>query len=134
MASQPLSIASKRTMAKTTIEAGNEAENMACHYLVKKGLKTLCRNYRCRRGEIDAIMEDDKTIVFVEVRYRKHTQFGSGAESVTHTKQNKLIATALHYLQKHPKYNNRPSRFDVVSISHQSQQLEIDWIQDAFQG
>ena len=120
-------------MAKTAIETGHDAEDMACHYLLEQGLKTLCRNYRCPRGEIDAIMEDNNIIVFVEVRYRKHTRFGSGAETVTHAKQSKLIATALHYLQKHPKYSNRPSRFDVISISHHSQQAKIDWIQDAFQ-
>lgn len=79
------------------------------------------------------VMEENNTIVFVEVRYRKQTRFGSGAESVNHTKQGKLIATALHYLQKHPKYNNRPSRFDVVSITQQAAQAEIDWIKDAFQ-
>ncbi len=78
-------------------------------------------------------MEDGDIIVFVEVRYRKNTRFGSGAESITHAKQAKLIATALYYLQKHPKYHNRPTRFDVISITNQIQQNGIDWIKDAFQ-
>lgn len=120
-------------MPKTAIETGHDAENIACHYLTRQGLKILCRNFHCPRGEIDAVMKDGETLVFVEVRYRKHTRFGSGAESVTHTKQAKLIATALYYLQKHPKYSNRPCRFDVVSITQQPQQPDIDWIKDAFQ-
>ena len=120
-------------MLKTAIETGQQAEEMACHYLSEQGLKVLCRNFRSPRGELDVIMEDGDIIAFVEVRYRKQTRFGSGAESVNHTKQAKLIATALYYLQKHPKYNNRPTRFDVVSITQPMQQAGIDWIKDAFQ-
>lgn len=120
-------------MLKTAIETGQDAEAIACDYLHKQGLRTVCQNFHSRRGEIDAIMEDGETIVFVEVRYRKQIRFGSGAESVNHTKQTKLIATALYFLQKHPKYNNRPCRFDVVSITQQTKQAEIDWIKDAFQ-
>ncbi len=106
---------------------------MACHYLTKQGLKTVCRNFRSPRGELDVVMDDGTAIVFVEVRYRKQIRFGSGAESVNHTKQAKLIATALYFLQQHPKYHNRPTRFDVVSITQQTHQAEIDWIKDAFQ-
>lgn len=120
-------------MLKTAIETGQQAEELACHYLSKQGLKTLCRNFRSPRGELDVVMEDGETIVFVEVRYRKQNRFGSGAESVNHTKQAKLVATALYYLQQHPKYYNRPTRFDVVSITSQIQQPGIDWIKDAFQ-
>lgn len=120
-------------MVSTAIETGQQAEELACHYLSKQGLKTLCRNFRSPRGELDVVMQDGETIVFVEVRYRKQTRFGSGAETITHTKQAKLVATALYYLQLHPKYHNRPTRFDVVSMTKQVQQAEIDWIKDAFQ-
>lgn len=120
-------------MPKTALETGHAAEELACHYLSRQGLKTLCRNFHCRRGEIDVVMEEGKTIVFVEVRYRKHSRFGSAAESVTRAKQARLIAAALHYLQQYPKYTHRPTRFDVVSITRQSSQPEIDWIKDAFQ-
>lgn len=120
-------------MLKTAIDTGRDAEDMACHYLAGQGLKTLSRNFHGPRGELDAVMEDGTTIVFIEVRYRKQIRFGSGAESVNHAKQAKLVATALYYLQKHPKYHNRPTRFDVVSITQQATQAEIDWIKDAFQ-
>ena len=120
-------------MVKTAIETGQDAEDMACHYLTAQGLKLLCRNFHSPRGELDVVMEDGSSIVFVEVRYRKQIRFGSGAESVNHTKQAKLVATALYFLQKYPKYHNRPARFDVVSITQQARQAEIDWIKDAFQ-
>lgn len=120
-------------MLNSTIATGQEAEETACQYLSRHGLKVICRNFHSARGELDAVMEDGDTIVFVEVRYRRQTRYGSGAESVNRTKQAKLISTALYYLQKHPKYSNRPTRFDVVSITQQPQQAEIDWIKDAFQ-
>ena len=120
-------------MPVSTLEKGLDAEQLACDYLGKKGLKILTRNFRCPRGEIDIIMEHDNYIVFVEVRYRKNTHYGTGAETVTQTKQNKLITTAMYYLQSKPQYRNRPSRFDVVSITTQASEPQIDWIKDAFQ-
>lgn len=120
-------------MQTSTITKGQYAEQLACDYLGMQGLKTIARNFRCRRGEIDIIMEQGKTIVFVEVRYRKHTQFGTGAETVNREKQTKLITAAMAYLQKNPCYNNRPSRFDVISITAQSPEPHIEWITDAFQ-
>ena len=120
-------------MQATTLEKGQHAEQLACDYLRKQGLKTLARNYRCRRGEIDLVMGHGQTLVFVEVRYRKQTRFGSGAESVTATKQAKLISTAKYYLQENPAYANRPARFDVVSITEQQPEPQIEWIPDAFQ-
>lgn len=76
-------------------------------------------------------MLDRKQLVFVEVRYRSNPHFGSGAESVTRAKQQKLIATASHYLQQQPHHG--ASRFDVVSLSPHQNGFEINWIQDAFQ-
>lgn len=111
---------------------GDQAEQLACQYLHERGLKTLVRNFHCSRGELDVIMEDGETIVFVEVRYRRNSHFGDGAESVTKTKQGKLISSALYYLQQHPEFNDRPSRFDVVAITNLQQQSDIDWIKNAF--
>src|SRR3990172_1533488 len=78
---------------------GEHAEGLACAHLVRHGLTLLQRNYRCVRGEIDLIMGEGASLVFVEVRYRHKPWFGSGAESVTRHKRAKLIATASHYLQ-----------------------------------
>lgn len=110
---------------------GKQAENQACLYLEKHGLKIIERNYRSPCGEIDLIMEQGAYIVFVEVRSRRSNIFGSAAESVDHRKQAKLIATALHYLQSHRFSNKRPSRFDVITISTLTNTIE--WIQNAIE-
>lgn len=112
---------------------GRQAEEIACHYLLDKGLKLLEQNYRCRGGEIDLIMQHDYSIVFVEVRYRRNNRYGSGAESVIRPKQQKMIATALHYLQSHSKTSRSATRFDVISIHGETGNANIEWIRDAFQ-
>ena len=66
---------------------GSQWEKLAESFLHKRGLRTLERNYHSRFGEIDLIMMDRQTLVFTEVRYRSDSAFGSGAESVTFTKQ-----------------------------------------------
>ncbi|MEO5573311.1 MAG: YraN family protein [Gammaproteobacteria bacterium] len=111
---------------------GRQAEEFACHYLQGKGFQLIERNYRCVHGEIDLIMLDGHSIVFVEVRYRRSQSFGGGIESVDYRKQAKLIATAAHYLQRDKKAARQPSRFDVVAVSPGSGQDCVEWIKDAF--
>jgi putative endonuclease len=117
----------------TSLQIGNAAESLACDYLQQKGLKLLTRNYRAPYGELDLIMQDHDHMVFVEVRFRRHHRYGSGADSVTAVKQDKLIKTALYYLQQHPKQAKHPVRFDVISLSTANGQTNIEWIKDAFQ-
>lgn len=117
----------------TSLQIGNAAESLACDYLQQRGLKIIARNYRAPYGELDLIMQDHDHMVFVEVRFRRHNQYGSGADSVTSRKQDKLIKTALYYLQQHPKQAKYPVRFDVISISAADGQTHIEWIKDAFQ-
>lgn len=117
----------------TSLQVGNEAETLACDYLQQHGLKLLTRNYRAPYGELDLIMQDHDHVIFVEVRFRRHNHYGSGADSVTAVKQDKLIKTALYYLQQHPKQAKHPARFDVISLSAADGQTDIDWIKDAFQ-
>ncbi|MFK8027386.1 MAG: YraN family protein [Gammaproteobacteria bacterium] len=106
---------------------GKKAEDVACSFLQRNGLSLLQRNYHCRYGEIDLIMQDSDTLVFVEVRFRSSKMFGSASESVDINKQQKLVFTANHYLQKHPTH--LPTRFDVVALSpHQNP----EWITNAF--
>lgn len=121
----------------TTREQGQYTENLACQYLENKGFKLIEKNFNCRLGEIDLIMKDNDSLVFVEVRYRRSNDFGSGAESVTANKQSKLIKTASLYLQQHDKYNKNPSRFDIVSITgiietNDINNIDFDWIENAF--
>ena len=84
-----------------TKKLGKQAEDLVCHYLQKQKLKLVTRNYSCRYGEIDLIMHDKTSLVFVEVRYRQNPYFGSGLETINLTKQNKVIKTAEYYLLTH---------------------------------
>lgn len=117
-------------------DRGQQAEQIACHYLQQHGLQLIAQNYQCRRGEIDLIMGDAGTLVFVEVRARRSDRFGSALESITADKQSRIIATAQHYLQQNRLQQN--CRFDVVAMrmppatSHQNPEVS-DWIRDAFQ-
>lgn len=106
---------------------GKKAENVACSFLLQNGLSVVTRNYHCRYGEIDLIMQDSDFLVFVEVRYRQSSTFGNAAESVDQNKQRKIVFAANHYLQIHP--SSLATRFDVVAMSANQ---EIEWITNAF--
>lgn len=107
---------------------GNAAEELACAFLQKKGLKLIERNFRCTYGEIDLIMQDGKTLVFIEVRLRSSAHFGGAAMSINHSKQQKLKRTAALYLQT---YGDSPCRFDAILMSKVDINA-LEWIQDAF--
>ncbi len=111
---------------------GKDAESLACRFLQAQGLALIERNYRRRPGEIDLIMVDADSLVFVEVRYRRQDRFGSGADSVDRRKQAKISACAQLYLQAHPEMAARPCRFDVISISGDAGDPAVEWIRDAF--
>lgn len=101
-------------------------------YLQRSGLKTLARNYRCRRGEIDLVMTDGDCIVFVEVRYRANREFGDPLETITSHKQRRIIAAATHFLAANPRLRDRTCRFDAVGVTGGGDSVEYDWITDAF--
>ena len=109
---------------------GLHAEQAACEFLLQQGLVLVAKNYRCRRGEIDLIMSQNKTLVFVEVRYRKNDHFGGATESITPKKQEKIRTTALHYMQRLNTSDN--VRFDVIAITGNGKQQRFEWIQNAF--
>jgi putative endonuclease len=113
--------------ASRPARVGDDKERLACTYLERRGLRLLERNYRCRRGEIDLVMRDTDTLVFVEVRFRTSSRFGTPAETVDSHKQRRLASAAAHYLQRHP--TNLPCRFDVVAVNGAN---SIDWIRSAF--
>jgi putative endonuclease len=108
---------------------GVKAEKQALLFLEQQGLTLVCQNYYCQLGEIDLIMIDDDTLVFIEVRYRKNSQFGGALASITPTKQKKIIKTARYYLTQ---YDDEPyCRFDAVAI--ESAFTQPMWLKDAFQ-
>jgi putative endonuclease len=110
--------------------AGQHGERRAERYLARHGLRTVSRNWHCRHGEIDLVMRDGDTLVFVEVRLRAPRGFADGAASVDARKQRRLIQAAALYLADHDRWQDSPCRFDVVSIEGDTD--EIRWIRDAF--
>jgi putative endonuclease len=113
-------------------KSGARWEKTAESYLLAQGLKLLQRNFSSRFGEIDLIMQDQKTVVFVEVKYRKNSRHGSGADAVTFHKQNRISLTAAWYLAMNPHRAECVCRFDVISIDPEKMDQNIDWIKSAF--
>jgi len=106
---------------------GQSGELRAAAFLQIHGLKLLARNWRCRFGEIDLVMQEGATLVFVEVRLRSRSDFGGAAASVTPAKQKKLLAAARQYLITLKTLP--PCRFDVVALSGDG---APEWIKNAF--
>jgi len=115
------------TAAPTTTAVGRDKERLAERFLIARGLRLIARNHRCRVGELDLVMRDGDTLVFVEVRYRRSTRHGTPAETVDARKQRRLALAAAHYLQRHPTM--LPCRFDLISITGTD---EIQWVKHAF--
>jgi putative endonuclease len=106
---------------------GQSAESRAAAFLQSHGLRLLARNWRCRFGEIDLILQDGATLVFVEVRLRSRSDVGGAAASVTPAKQKKLLAAARQYLSALKTLP--PCRFDVVALTGDA---APEWIRNAF--
>ncbi|MEP7154599.1 MAG: YraN family protein [Betaproteobacteria bacterium] len=123
-----------------TKKTGDDAERIAESYLVGKGLTVVARNYRCRFGEIDLLMQERETLVFVEVRMRRERQgeregasgnnFGGAAASITGKKQARIIAAAQHYLAGMKHFP--PCRFDAILMSSHDI-AGIEWMRGAFE-
>lgn len=112
---------------------GKAIENKAARWLVKQGLKLVEKNYHCRSGEIDLIMQDADSIIFVEVRFRSRESFGDGLESVDWRKQEKLRKAATHYLANRPRFSNCNCQFDVLAAKPKDDgEPEWRWVRNAF--
>ncbi len=123
------SLFSKKTKKKTT---GKIGEDIAAKFLTRKGYRILERNWRIKGGEIDIVADDRGTMVFVEVKARSSTEYGTGEEAITPHKKGKIINTAKAYLKY--KGEDRPCRFDVIAIlfDKRGKAKEINHIEDAF--
>jgi putative endonuclease len=91
---------------------GQRGERAAARYLKRQGMRVLLRGYRTRLGEIDLIVRDGDTLVFVEVKARRQ---GTPAEAVTPEKERRLTNAALQFLRKYDLLEQR-SRFDIVAV------------------
>ncbi|HEX8593287.1 MAG TPA: YraN family protein [Pseudomonas sp.] len=119
--------------SSTRQKAGREAEACALLYLKQQGLQLIEQNWLCKRGELDLVMLDGDTVVFVEVRYRRHSGWGGALQSVDVRKQQKLILAAQLYLQQEPRWTDAPCRFDVVAIEGEpGSDAPLNWLKSAF--
>ena len=109
---------------------GEAVERKAAAWLAARGLTLVAANQHAKGGELDLVMRDGDTLVFVEVRHRADTRHGHPLETVTIAKQRRLIRAARFYLQR-----NRLScacRFDVLAVTGQPPDLEFQWVTNAF--
>ncbi|MBN1383583.1 MAG: YraN family protein [Elusimicrobia bacterium] len=111
---------------KNTNEIGRSGESLAEKFLKKSGYKIIEKNFRTKFGEIDIISEYRNTIVFVEVRTRKNSDFGVPQLSVNIHKQRRLSLAALTFIKKN--LLNSDYRFDIIAICSN----KIEHIKNAF--
>lgn len=111
---------------------GDAFEERACTRLVEAGLSLVARNYHTRYGELDLVMRDGETLVFVEVRYRRDARFGGAAASVTARKRERLVRAAAGFLGAHPQFAQCACRFDVVTFDGDGDDPCGRWKQAAF--
>lgn len=108
--------------------AGDAGEDAALAHLQKHGLVLIERNFSCRGGELDLVMRDGATVVFVEVRRRASSAWGGAAATIGRAKQARLVAAANTWLQR---YRMPPAcRFDVVAIDGGL----LTWLRNAIGG
>ncbi len=114
----------------TRQQTGQRGEDIAARYFAANGYAIVTRNWRCPTGELDLIAEKDNTLVFVEVRTRRSSRYGSPEESITPAKQARLIELAHTYMQQmqppHPAW-----RIDVVAIWLRRGDPHINHIENA---
>jgi len=103
-------------------------ENRALAFLKDAGMEIIGQNFCSRFGEIDIIGIDEGELAFIEVRYRKNARFGDPFESITQAKQQKIIKTAMIFLNQQPQYEVSPCRFDAVSVEGD----KVTWLKAVF--
>lgn len=112
--------------------SGMAAEEKAKAFLIQAGLFCVEQNFRCPQGEIDLIMKEGETFVFVEVRYRKQQEYGSPLATVTLSKQNKIVKTAALFMLQKGLLQKHAMRFDVIGFTGPLAEAEPLWIKQAF--
>ena len=97
------------------LKLGRRGEKLTRQYLKKRGYRLLQSNYTTKQGEIDLIMRQDETIVFVEVKTRQGAGSVPGEEAVNYIKQRHIAAAAREFIHLH-KLFDYPCRFDIVAV------------------
>ncbi|MBB3191616.1 YraN family protein [Halomonas cerina] len=110
---------------------GARIERLAADWLADRGLVRVAANQHAKGGEIDLVMRDGETLVFVEVRHRADSRHGHPLETITATKQRRLIRAARFYLQRNGL--SCACRFDVLAVTGTPPALEFTWVANAFE-
>lgn len=116
-----------------TLTKGHVAEDLARRYLERHGLRFVAKQFNTKGGELDLVMLDKDTLVFVEVRFRQTFSYGQAEETVTYHKQRKLAFAAKCFLNRYPKWYEHYMRFDVVGITEKHGKMVYNWIDNAFE-
>jgi len=112
---------------------GTQFELIAAAWLRLRGLRLVERNYRCKLGELDLVMLDDELLVFVEVRYRAGSNYGSALDTIDHRKRQRLWRAAQHYLLvRQREHGWRACRFDVLGINSSGRGYVFNWLTNVF--
>lgn len=111
---------------------GASVEAAAREHLVAQGMTPVASNVGYRLGELDLVMHDGESLVFIEVRYRRDDRFGGGAASVDWRKCRKLVRAAELFLLHHPRWADSPCRFDVIDAQGDVAAPQLTWLRDAF--
>jgi len=111
---------------------GARGERLAARHLRRQGYAIVQRNYRCRHGEIDLVALDGGVLVFVEVKTRAQSRFGTPLAAVDRRKQAQVARVAREFVRQHRLYD-RAIRFDVVGVRRRGWSWEIELVRDAFE-
>ncbi len=119
-------------MTEARLTLGRRGEDAAAHFLKRKGMKIIERNFRTPVGEIDLIVRHRKTLAFVEVKTRSGQLFGTPAEAVGQRKQQQIIRAANWFLNDRGDQGLQP-RFDVVAVIMDGENFNVEHIPAAFE-
>lgn len=113
---------------------GKHWEQSAERFLWSRDIPTIATNYRSRHGEIDLVSIDGSTLVFVEVKYRTTSQFGSALLSLRPRQQRRIAQTASVFLTSRPGYTHWHCRFDLIAFDQREDHVQLTWLKAAFNG
>ena len=121
------------TSDNNSVSVGKITEQLAADYLAQHGLLLQASNFHNRRGELDLVMTEADTWVFIEVKYRRNNSFGGALFAISAQKQQKIKQCAAYYLQQAGlnEYNTS-CRFDVIALQGDITNPEITWLKNAF--
>jgi putative endonuclease len=124
-----------KIMVMNSTQVGAWAEDIAWQHIQQRGWSLIARNFFCKGGELDIIVQKGDVLAFVEVKYRKNHRMGGAIASLSHAKQRHLIHSAKVFLQRYPLLGKLNCRFDLIAISGSDgphSQVQIQWLDNAF--